>query len=277
MAENKQKVLSALLIALRPLARLLIRAGIGFREFSEISKTAFVEVATSDYGLRGRPTNISRVAVMTGLTRKEVRRLRDKSVAGDAISVGKTTPMAEIMHRWYTVPEYLDSDKRHPITLSFEGKTSSFSELVKRYGGDIPPGAMRTELKRVGAIEIGPAGEIIPKKRYITGADLEEKLVIALSMSIYPSILTADHNCNPANEGRTWIQRQAASAQIKLVDRDKIRTVSKEKLINFVESIDDIFAAYETINRSDIADGDRAVGIGVYYFEEDKSETDVFG
>ena len=57
----QRQILEALLIAIRPLARALLRAGIGYREFAEISKTAFVDIATKDYGLRGRPTNISRV------------------------------------------------------------------------------------------------------------------------------------------------------------------------------------------------------------------------
>jgi hypothetical protein len=60
-----------------PLARMLIFLGIGYKEFSEVLKKAFVEAATRDYGLRGRPTNTSRVAVFTGLTRKEVKRLKD--------------------------------------------------------------------------------------------------------------------------------------------------------------------------------------------------------
>ena len=55
---TQQQILGAFLIVLRPIARILLRFGIGFREFAEISKTAFVEVATSDFGIRGRPTNI---------------------------------------------------------------------------------------------------------------------------------------------------------------------------------------------------------------------------
>ena len=58
MRDNIQRqILDALLVALRPLARALLRVGIGYREFAEMSKTAFVDVATTDYGLRGRPTN----------------------------------------------------------------------------------------------------------------------------------------------------------------------------------------------------------------------------
>jgi len=81
----QRQILNALLVALRPLARALLRAGIGYREFAEISKSAFVDIATKDYGLRGRPTNISRVAVMTGLTRKEVRISRWRGNSGCTI------------------------------------------------------------------------------------------------------------------------------------------------------------------------------------------------
>ncbi len=79
----QRQILGAFLIALRPIARIFLGFGMGFKEFSDIAKTSFVDVATSEYGLRGRPTNISRVAVMTGLTRKEVRRVREKIKNGD--------------------------------------------------------------------------------------------------------------------------------------------------------------------------------------------------
>ena len=81
-AASQSSILTALLYALRPIARILLRAGVSYREFSEISKQAFVDVATSDFGIRGRPTNISRVAVMTGLTRKEVKRVRESISKG---------------------------------------------------------------------------------------------------------------------------------------------------------------------------------------------------
>ena len=155
MQDNIQRqILDALLVALRPLARALLRAGIGYREFAEISKTAFVGIATKDYGLRGRPTNISRVAVMTGLTRKEVKRIRNKTEAGEASVVIRMPPMTELLHRWYTEDDFVDAHGL-PQPLPFDGPGISFSDLVRRYGGDIPPGAMRTELKRIGAVNQG--------------------------------------------------------------------------------------------------------------------------
>ncbi len=75
----KQQVLDGFQLVLRPIVKILLRYGVGFGEFAEVVKTSFVDVASTEFGIRGRPTNISRVAVMTGLTRKEVRRLRNIS------------------------------------------------------------------------------------------------------------------------------------------------------------------------------------------------------
>ena len=91
----QRQILDAFFVILRPIAKILLRCGIGFREFAEVSKAAFVDVASSEYGLRGRPTNISRVAVMSGLTRKEVRRIRNKIESGEHAVAVKSTPLCE--------------------------------------------------------------------------------------------------------------------------------------------------------------------------------------
>src|SRR5690348_13028076 len=58
---------------LKPLVHVLIRCGITWREFADVAKIAYVEVATRQFGKRGRPTNVSRTAVLTGLARRDVR------------------------------------------------------------------------------------------------------------------------------------------------------------------------------------------------------------
>jgi hypothetical protein len=272
----QRQILSALLIALRPLARALLRAGIGFREFEEISKTAFVDIATKDYGLRGRPTNISRVAVMTGLTRKEVRRLRDKSTAGEETVVVKSTPMAAVLHRWYTEPEFL-TDTGRPNILSFDGEGSTFSSLVRNFGGDIPPGAMRTELLRIEAIEELPDGQLKVLKRNVSSLGVHDRIINVLANQIYASTLAAAHNTLHDEPSERWVQRTVTTSFIRDSDLQRVRRISVDRLDEFTESIDDLFGAYETLYEKDEHDSPkRAIGIGVFYFEEDKSETDAF-
>lgn len=266
----QRKILNALLLALRPIARALLRAGIGFREFDEIAKTAFVDIATKDYGLRGRPTNISRVAVMTGLTRKEVRRLRDKSAAGQGTMVVRPTPMATILHRWYTESEFLNGTGG-PAELRFDGPGATFSSLVRKYGGDIPPGAMRTELKRINAVEETEQGTLRALKRNVSAADVHDRLVTGLARILYPAALTIAHNTGQPNS--TWIQRVVLTESVREEDLPRLRRIGSDRLVEFTESVDDLFAAYETLYDSDVsASSGRSVGVGVFYFEETESE-----
>ncbi len=269
----QQQILGAFLIVLRPIARILLRFGIGFREFSEISKTAFVDVASSDYGLRGRPTNISRIAVMTGLTRKEVRRLRDKIDIGEPTVNVKSTPLSEVLHRWYSESEFLDASGR-PAILPFNGERASFANLVKRFGGDIPPGAMRTELKRVGAIEVSKSGKLKVVKRSIRPEGIHDRLIVALVHGVYPLVSSVAHNSNPDLDEDTWPQIAAFTKSVRKTDVGRLRRISLDRLMNVAESFDDLFMAYEELHDNKTFEEDRKnvenklVAVGVYYYEE---------
>ena len=272
----QRQILNALLVALRPLARALLRAGIGYREYAEISKSAFVDIATKDYGLRGRPTNISRVAVMTGLTRKEVRRLRDKSEAGEETAAVRSTPMSTILHRWYTEDEFLDKSGQ-PEILNFDGDGGSFSSLVRKFGGDIPSGAMRTELLRIDAIEELPDNKLKVLKRNVSNLDVHDRIINGLASQLYPAALAMEHNTRTEGNEDAWIQRSVSTSNVRHGDQSRVRRISSDRLVELTDSIDDLFAAYETLyDKEDKETPTRSVGIGVFYFEEDKSETDIF-
>ena len=271
-SDIQRQILGAFLVALRPIARILLRFGIGFQEFSEISKTAFVDVATNDYGLRGRPTNISRVAVMTGLTRKEVRRIRRKIEDGNQLVFLKTAPMSDIVHRWHGEDEYLDSSGR-PLILPFAGDNATFSSLVRKYGGDIPPGAMRTELKRVGAVEEDKQGNLKVLSRSIHPKLHHDKLITAVLHGLYPMITTIAYNVNPDRQDEAWIQKSVYTQSIRNSDIPRLRRISFDRLNGIVETIDDLFMAYETLHDQNESQNDEnTVVIGVFYFEENSSE-----
>ena len=184
--KTKQRVLDAFLLVMRPIARILLRYGIGYREFAEVTKIALVDVSLSDFGLRGRPTNISRVAVMTGLTRKEVRRLRDKLDDGRRISVSQINSNLENSHRWHGENDFMD-ERGNPLCCTFR-EENYFHELVKRFGGDVPPGAMRTELKSVGSVRRRRGKLKLLRK--IVPTDYTENLVTILVHAVYALLST---------------------------------------------------------------------------------------
>jgi len=263
----KQRVLDAFLLVMRPIVKILLRYGISFSEFAEVAKTAFVDVATSDFGIRGRPTNISRVAVMTGLTRKEVRRLRNRISDGhEPVSV-KSTPISEILSRWHGEREFLD-EKGRPAALQFSGGENSFSDLVKKFGGDVPPGAMRTELKRVGSIEEDNDGRLRVVRRSVIPKDNTDNLVTSLVHGVYPLLSTVALNSDPFKEHEGIPQFTAYSLGIREDDLKRLRRISYDRLSAAAESFDDLFIAYESLKGDSEESSGNAVSVGLYYFEE---------
>ena len=257
----------ALLKALKPIIRALLRSGIGFREFSDVAKTAFVEVATNEYGIRGRPTNISRVAVMTGLTRKEVKRLRDSPPNAKSLVSRRSSP-ADLLHFWYTDPEYLD-ENGNPKLLPYEGDHASFMSLVKYCAGDVPSGAMKTELKRIGAIVEQENGDLEVVKRYFIPGDVDERLELGLNLGLEPLASTIAFNCDPERKGPARFQRMSDSAWI---DRDDLLTLQdrlSKKLEGFLTSIDQDFSRIEANHENYEQSHLCRVGVGVFFFTED--------
>lgn len=262
----QERILKALYWALKPLVQSLLRVGIGFREFSDIAKAVFVQVATDDYGLRGRPTNVSRVAVMTGLTRKEIKRLREQSPEdADEVSVRKS-PGSQILHYWYTEPEFLTAENV-PRPLQFEGDTSSFAMLVQRGVGDIPPGALRAELKRVGAITELEDGSLLPLRRHFVPQDVDDRLEMGLQFGLRCLAETVAHNSNSARKGGPWFERQVHTAEIDPDSLPNFREALVSKLEEFSEELDNALVNREKQSAPGTRDDEREIGVGIYYFE----------
>lgn len=267
----KKEILDAFLVVMRPIVRILLRFGISYGGFAETVKTVFVDVASSDFGIRGRPTNISRVAVMTGLTRKEVKRLRNMIENGEEGITVKSTPMAQILHYWHAEDDFIDKNGR-PATLSFSDGEFSFTELVRRFGGDVPPGAMRTELKRVGSVSEHPDGSLSVTSRVVLQKDDTDNLVTGLVHCAYPLLSTIAANTDPNLTHEGYAQFATYSLRIDEAQKKRLRRVSYDRLSEAAVSFDDLFMAYESLTAKTSSGGGgvdgSAVVVGLYYFEE---------
>ncbi len=213
---------------------------------------------------------------MTGLTRKEVKRIRDNSKSGEIATVAKSTPMSSILHRWYTDSQYLTSGGK-PKELAFEGDELSFTSLVRKYGGDIPPGAMRTELVRIDAIEETSEGRLRVLKRNVSNLEVNDRIINGLENQLYPAALALAHNTANDDLEARWVQRSVTTKYVRDTDITRVRRISADRLTEFSTTIDDFFAAYETLyDEEETGESTKAVGVGLFYFEEDKGETDIF-
>ena len=159
MTDSKGTALAALRLLFRPVARIMLRAGINWRELADVCKATYVEVATEDFGIRGRPTNISRVAILTGLTRKEVRRLRDLLEEASPEVFSRMNFATRVLSGWHQDEEFLDAEGK-PRPLPREGASGSFESLCHRYSP--PPDPEVLYVMRLPWIVASPSNRYSP-------------------------------------------------------------------------------------------------------------------
>lgn len=262
-------ILNGLFKTVKPLARLLLASGVGYREFAEVSKKAFVAVASLDHGLRGRPTNISRVAVMTGLTRKEVRRLRDLLEAPVENIPLMRSPANMVLSAWYSDSKYLDATGA-PATLLEAGEGLTFAELVKDYGGDVPPVALLKELERGGAVTI-ENGLVKPLARFFEPRPLDEEYLSSSFFSISNLLTTIVHNSVADRSVDGFPERYVFSQKLDQARIEQFRRMVEESSIQYLTSLDDWLVGHESEiqNRQheSMPDEPKEIGVGIYFFK----------
>lgn len=275
------RMLNAVFACLLPIARLLLRAGITYRQFDSVAKRAFVREAMAETDARGRPTNTSRVAVKTGLSRKYVRRIRESIADATTAEAGNATdqsgPPSRVLHTWHADARFLDGEGR-PRVLLFQDDENGFGALVRAVGGDVPPGAVRAELKRAGAVVDLDDGYLQAVKRYYVPGDVDEKAITVMSGMLFPMAAGIAHNANPARTEDGFIQRFAFSDNLDPQSRLEFKHWSRMQATRFIESMDDWLAVHECTSVSDQPATDGATaGIGVFYYEGPVAERAVRG
>src|SRR5262249_21174582 len=130
---TKTNVLNAFRRLTRPLVKMLIRHGIAFGEFAEVLKTVYVDVAAHDFPLDDRKVSGSRIAILTGLTRKDVRRLQLllAEPEGSLEATGNLNRATRVLSGWYQDSDFT-GPYGIPLELPFDGPVS-FSSLVRKY------------------------------------------------------------------------------------------------------------------------------------------------
>lgn len=269
---TQEKLLELLYQALRPLVHLLIESGIGHRELAEVTKRAYVDVASKSYGIRGRDTNISRVAVMTGLTRKEVKRVRDELSGESREHVQKPIPASVILAQWHNDPKYCDADGA-PRDLPFDGEGVTFADLVREYAGDIPPGAIRTELVRVGSAELLDNGSIRPLRSFYLPPEGKERLLRAFERPL--ALMTQNirqNNIKPLRpkDHLTWPEMIVQVSDIDPGKRREIRESTYHEITHMAEDLEVKLGEYRLSEMQDRErNGTVSIGVGFYFFEAD--------
>ena len=258
----------ALAKLLRPLIRLLLRHSFPYAAFESIAKRVFVETAMADFALPGKKPTISRAAILTGLTRKDVNLLlAEPSSRADVITVQRNRA-ARVVTAWVREPRFagVPGDAR---PLSMDGP-DGFAELVRVHGGDVPARAMLDELQRVGAVQVLPDGRIALRQRAFVPQDSVVHKLGMLGTDVGELIETITHNIeHGATDAR--YQRKVMHVGIPVGMLPAFREMSARQSQALLEDLDAWLTEHDIdhLPASGLPVGDTSrVGVGIHYFEQ---------
>lgn len=257
---------SALRRLLRPLVKALVGHGVIFPAAVELLRELYVDVATDEFLVGGKEQTLSRISLMTGITRREIRRLLDSERKDHApprsLSLG-----ARIMTIWLGNEAYLD-DQGQPLSLPLTATRDqpSLDRLVSSVSKDIRARAVLEEWLRLGVVEI--SGDVIRLKTsaFIPEEGYDEK-VYYFGRNLRDHIAAGVHNLG--KEGPPFFDRA--------VYYDNLSTESLEELRGYVKEHGTSFILAANRKARALADRDETSGkslpgritIGIYHYAEE--------
>lgn len=264
---------AAVLRILRPLIRILVRNGVTYGEFSDLSKWIYVDVANKDFVIPGRKQSVSRISVITGLNRKEVSKQLEIRHPDDDDVGREYNRAARVISGWISDEQYLD-DSRQPCELEFDGDSASFTHLVKQYSGDIPARAILDELLRVDTVSILENNRIrLNNRAYIPSSGDVEKLNI-LGSDVSDLVATIDYNL--VREDRPRFQRKVAYDNLPAEALPILQQMCEEKGQHLLEELNEWLSTQDRDSNPCVTGtGRKRAGVAVYYFEQNDEEDEI--
>ena len=280
----KNSLLDAFKKILRPFIGVLLRNGVSIAEFVELIKTAFVEVAANDFQVPGKKMSQSRVAIVTGLTRKEVARvIKEEHRRLYGYEGSPQGRAARVLLGWHMDDDFV-GPYGTPNDLPFDSKEGlSFSDLVKRHSGDMPGRAMLDELMRIGAVEETKDGlyrvlmrSYIPPTLAPGGLDLMQKALADFHQTV---IMNLEKRAVGTGRFQRTVWSDSKLTEGELVDFEHFVRGTGQK---YLEEMDDWLGKRIARRTSDFVPSNAKVaGVGIYHFVRDKKRfeelTEIFG
>jgi len=265
----KEHFTTAIYHMLRPVVRHLIAQGVTHPALTQMLKEIYLEVAEADFTLPFKRQTDSRLALVTGLNRKEISRLRQRATRAATTVTVEDNLVTHVIGRWMAGPPYATS-KGIPRRLPYEStrpRVASFARLVKEVSVDIPVRSVLDELLRAGAVAYLPQGQVdLRREAHIPAADTAAKLTL-LGTDPAELFSTIMHNIEQPDAPR--LQRKVVYDNIGADALATIRAATRRIGEELIRRANAQLAAHDRDRNTHAAGGQRMrVVLGTYYFEE---------
>jgi len=257
---------------LKPLVRILIRHGVAYGTASEWLRKVYVDTAFEELASQGQKATITNVSSLTGLTRKETKRLNE--LDDDALHSIDTryNRAIRVISGWKDNSDFQTEDGK-PAELSLDtDSSSSFAALVKKYSGDMTTVSMLDMLQAAKCIELNNGKVKLIKDAYIPQGENSslEKLTI-LGTDTAELMSTIGHNMiAPADQ--LLFQRKVSNTLLKTEDLELFKALAAKQSQELLENLHHWLVQHEIDPKSDASEKHHTVALGIYYHEQPTKE-----
>jgi len=250
---------------LRPLIQVLIRHRFAHSDLTELVRKTYVDVAYDAFSIPNQKMTYSRAAQLTGLSRKEVVRLRSIILEDQSLEPEPANVSKRVVHGWLSDKNFLD-EKGNPKSLSLKGLGDSFESLVKKYSANQSYAAVLTDLSNNGMTSQSSDGMVnLESNGYIPHYDELEKIRV-MSVCVSDLFGTAVNNIDPSNNDIRF-QRQLVYSGIEESLARKFHDASSEKAVALFETLNEFLYSERAQCDPSLRRTGKRVGLGIYYFE----------
>ncbi|WP_109310963.1 DUF6502 family protein [Ruegeria sp. AU67] len=228
-----ETALSALLV---PLAQAMVAHGVTLGSATEALKLALLTAA--EQSTDGKLSD-SRASLLTGLHRKDVKRLRH--IDDDAPLKRSCNAAALVISYWSTTPEFLD-DLGAPRILSRKGDETGpgFDDLVRRARVDMAPGTVLETLVVQKNVEQVGKGELrLLSQAFLPSAGSTEQ-VAAYEATLSAHLAVATQNLLAEPDALRNFDRAVRYSHLSSESIEELRLFSSDRAQRLLQEINSL-------------------------------------
>ncbi len=272
--ESGAALTGAIAWLLRPLIRLMIARGILLPAAVALLKKVYVEVAAEHFALPDKPLTDSRISLITGVHRRDVRSLRE---AGAPSTVPPQAAIsATAIGRWLGDPRFRDeAGKPLPLARGADSGVLSFDELLDGVIKDVRPRTVLDDLLARGLVVGNATGDRFELRAgaFVPGDD-ETGLAAFLGANLHDHLAVATRNLlEPATPG---LERAVYYNRLTVRSVETIRAAAEDQAMALLHAVNEQALALQQAD-AEAADNTAAVNtrrfrFGVYFYAGPDSE-----
>jgi hypothetical protein len=251
---------------LEPLIRLLLDVGVGAGEMTRLVRSVYVRVASERVSRGQDRPNISRIAIVTGLARPEIRAILAAPPDNPAQYSWDRHRAERVLHAWCNDPTYFDAEGK-PADLPRKGGKKSFAALVKLHSGSRLTATILEELERAQAVKVLADGKLRLLSRTLANAQFKEATVETVGERARDLLTTLAHNLSNPEHPR--FERTVASVTLDPREVPRVRRDIEAQGETFVSAATDLLHwPRVNVTAGDEAKAASRMGVTVFIFEE---------